>query len=132
MLPSVISVALEFPRVPRSLVSSSLASIQWNSWCVSLVESGAARLCREAGTRVSVNALVWDLDIAILGVIDTGRLAVVAGGLPLFHGPQLAVDTMVSPLKRDASACPRSATKVVLVCEVGEQVASGVPKYPDS
>ena len=35
----------------------------------------------------------------------------VADGLPLFHGAQLAVDTtMVSPLKRDGSTCPRSAT----------------------
>ena len=59
----------------------------------------------------SVNVFVRDLDIAIPGVMDNRRLEVVADGLPLFHGAQLAVDTtMVSPLKRDGSACPRSAT----------------------
>ena len=73
------------------------------------LESGAARVCREAGGRVSVNVFVRDLDIAILGVLDNRRLEVVADGLPLFHGAQLAVDTtMVSPLKRDGPAFPRA------------------------
>ena len=75
------------------------------------LESAAAHVCREASGRVSVNVFVSDLDIAILGVMDNIRLEVVADGLPLFHGAQLAVDTtIVSALKRDGSACRRSVT----------------------
>ena len=65
------------------------------------LESAAARVCREAGARVSVNQLVRDLDIAAPDAGDNRRLEVVADGLPLFHGAQLAIDTtMVSPLSR--------------------------------
>ena len=63
------------------------------------LESAAARVCREAGGRVSVNQYVRDLDIAAPNAADNRRLEVVADGLPLFHGAQLAIDTtMVSPL----------------------------------
>ena len=62
-------------------------------------ESAAARVCREAGGRVSVNQYVRDLDSATPNAADNRRLDVVADGLPLFHGAQLAIDTtMVSPL----------------------------------
>ena len=41
---------------------------------------------------------------------DSRRLEVVADGLPLFHGTQLAVDTtLVSPVGRDGLPCPRCA-----------------------
>ena len=56
------------------------------------VESAAARVCREAGARVSTNVFVRDLDIPV-GCHDTRRLEVVADGLPLFGGAQLALDT---------------------------------------
>ena len=63
------------------------------------LESAAARACREAGDRVSVNQYVRDLDIAAPSAADNRRLEVVADGLTLFHGAQLAIDTtMVSPL----------------------------------
>ena len=66
------------------------------------LESAAARVCREAGARVSVNQFVRDLDIAAPNAADTRRLEVVADGLPLFHGAHLAIDTtMVSPLSRE-------------------------------
>ena len=59
------------------------------------LESVAARVCREAGGRVSVNQYVRDLDTAP----NNRRLEVVADGLFLFHGAQLVIDTMmVSPL----------------------------------
>ena len=62
------------------------------------LESAAARVCREAGGRVSVNQYVRDLDIATPNAADNRRLEVVADGLSLFHGAQLAIDTtMVSP-----------------------------------
>ena len=72
------------------------------------LESAAARMCREAGARVSVNQLVRDLDIAAPDAGDNRRLEVVADGLPLFHGAQLAIDTtMVSPPEPHWSA-PRT------------------------
>ena len=93
-----------------------------------------------------MNVLSGTLTLPFLVSLDNIRLEVVEDGLPLFHRAQLAVDTtMVSPLKRDGSACrcatvdgialararQRKATYpelagrfgrsslVVLVCEVG-------------
>ena len=52
----------------------------------------------------SLNVFVRDL---VPVVLDNRLLEMVADGLPLFHGAQLALDTtMVSLLKR-GSACPR-------------------------
>ena len=59
------------------------------------LESAGARVCREAGARVSTNVFVRDLDIATFNTIDSRRLEVVADGLPLFGGAQLAIDTML-------------------------------------
>ena len=68
------------------------------------VESISARICREAGGRVSKNVLVRDLDLPV-PVNDARRLEVVVDGLPLFGGVQLAVDsTLVSALHCDGSA----------------------------
>ena len=54
--------------------------------------------CRESGGRVSVNQHVRDFDIAASNAADNRRLEVVADGLPLFHGAQLAIHTtMVAP-----------------------------------
>ena len=48
------------------------------------LESAAARICREAGARVSTNIFVRDLDLASFGGVDGRRLEVVAEGLPVF------------------------------------------------
>ena len=110
------------------------------------LESAAARVCREAGGRVSLNVRVGDLDLPPRAV-DQRRLEVVVDGLPLFHGAQFAIDTtMVSPVRGGrlgpqcarvdgaALACARRrkeatypellgangrARLVVLSCEVG-------------
>ena len=67
------------------------------------VESAIAQICREGGARVSVNAMLRDLDISAQ-VTDSRRLEVVAEGLTLFGGCQLALDaTLVSPLHRDGT-----------------------------
>ena len=88
--------------------------------------------------------MVRDMDLLPQTHLDTRRLEVVADGLPLFHGVQLAIDTMVSALRRDGLPRPRSvrtdgaalatarrlkertypeqfgqARLVVLACEVG-------------
>ena len=46
------------------------------------LESCAARICREAGARVSTNIRVQDLDLLPGGQLDDRRLEVVADGLP--------------------------------------------------
>ena len=60
------------------------------------VESAVEQICREAGARVSTNVMVRDLDIARSNT-DSRRLEVVAEGLSVFGGVQLALDaTLVS------------------------------------
>ena len=69
-----------------------------------------ARICREAGARVSMNVFVRDLDLLAPNVQDARRLEIVAEGLPLFGGAQLAVDTtLVSAHHCDGTARPGAA-----------------------
>ena len=76
------------------------------------LESAAARVCREAGARVTTNVMVRDLDLLPLHQVDAHRLEVVADGLPLFHGAQVALDTtLVSPLRRDGTPHTRCAVE---------------------
>ena len=60
---------------------------------------------REAGARVRLNTMVRDLDLLPGALLDNLRLEVVADGLPLFNGAQLAIDTtMVSGVRGDGTA----------------------------
>ena len=60
------------------------------------MESAIQQICREAGARVSTNVIVRNMDIARSST-DSRRLEVVAEGLSIFGGAQLAVDaTLVS------------------------------------
>ena len=73
------------------------------------VESAAARICREAGARVTTNIFVRDLDLGA-PITDARRLEVVTDGLPLHGGRQLAIDTtLVSTLKSNGEARRRTA-----------------------
>ena len=68
------------------------------------MESAAARIFRERGARVTVNMTVRDMDLHLPNARDARRLEIVADGLQLFGGVQLAVDTtLVSPLHGDGS-----------------------------
>ena len=60
------------------------------------VESAAARVCREAGARVSTNLFVRDLDLPV-APHDARRLEVVADGLPLFGGPSWPSTPLLCP-----------------------------------
>ena len=60
----------------------------WQTWAL---ESVAARICREGRGRVTTNVMLRDLDM-VPNAADGRRLEVVANGLPLFGGAQLAVD----------------------------------------
>ena len=62
------------------------------------LERAAARVCREAGATVATNVLVRDLNVAPCRQ-DDRRIEVIANGLPLWGGVQVAVDTtLASPL----------------------------------
>ena len=77
------------------------------------IESTGARICREAGDRVTVNMRVRDMDLALPQAQDRRRLEIVADGLALFGGMQLAV---VSPLHCGGTARPGAGdTGVALV-----------------
>ena len=66
------------------------------------LERAAARMCREAGARVTTNTLLTDLNLDHIHRQDDRRIEVIANGLPIWGGAQLAVDTtIVSPLTRD-------------------------------
>ena len=68
------------------------------------LEIAAARVCREAGARVQENVMLRDMNVEDISADDTRKIEVVANGLPLHHGAQLAIDTtLVSPLRRDGS-----------------------------
>ena len=76
------------------------------------LESMAARICREAGARVVPNMLVRNMDLAVPVAGDARRLEVVADGLPLWGGVQLAVDTtLVSALRGDGNPRRGAATR---------------------
>ena len=69
------------------------------------VESAGARICREAGARVSTNVFVRDLDLAAPNVHDARRLEIIP------RGAQLAIDTtLVSAHHCDGSARRGGAT----------------------
>ena len=66
-----------------------------------------ARVCREAGARVTCNTRLADMNLQV-DRVDDRRLEVVANGLPLWGGQQLAVDTtLVSPLSGSGQPCRR-------------------------
>ena len=63
------------------------------------LEIAAARVCREAGARVTMHTRITDLNIPAPCRLDERRIEVIANGLPLWNGAQLAVDTtLVAPL----------------------------------
>ena len=63
------------------------------------LEIAAARVCREAGARVTMRTRITDLNIPAPCRLDERRIEVIANGLPLWNGVQLAVDTtLVAPL----------------------------------
>ena len=67
------------------------------------LERAAARMCREAGATVSTNVFLRDLNLVVHNQDD---IEVIANGLPLWGGAQLAVDTtLVSAL--DSAGQPR-------------------------
>ena len=68
------------------------------------------------------NVFVRDMDLAAFDALDGRRLEIVADGLTLWRGAQLAIDTtMVSPLRRDGTTRPRAADHDGAVLEVARR-----------
>ena len=65
----------------------------------------------KGGARVTTNTRLADLNIQTLSRADDRRIEVIANGLPMWGGSQLAVDTtLVSPLTRSGEPRSRGGT----------------------
>ena len=72
------------------------------------LERAAARICKEAGARVASHVALRDLNLDVPAG-DGRRIEVVANGLPIWQGAQIAVDaTIVSLVRRDGQPRPRA------------------------
>ena len=70
-----------------------------------------ARLCREAGATVRLNAILWDMNINVPAA-DEWAIEVLASGLEMNHGAQLAVDITV---RSAVTSCGRARLNPVTV-----------------
>ena len=92
-------------------------------------ERATARICREAGAVVKTNVLLRDLNVGV-SVSDERRLEVLAHGLPLKGGSQLAIDvTLRSVLSAAGIPKPRCAVHDGIVAESARQDKER--KYPE-
>ena len=98
-----------------------------------LLERAAARICKEAGARVATNVALPELNLDVPAA-DGRRIEVVANGLPLLQGAQVAVDaTIVSPVRRDGSARPGADSEPGLAPRPGSRPETPhVPRAPAS
>ena len=97
------SVVLPGVAVPLTLLDTTVQVLVQGCW-----QDGGFPLGCEAGTRVTTNVMVRDSDLEAMKVQDGRRLEVVADGLPLHGGAQLAIDTtIVSALHCDGRCCKR-------------------------
>ena len=72
------------------------------------LERAATRICREGKARVATNVFLRDMNVDV-SLADSRRIEVLANGLPLCQGVQMAVDkTFVSRVSRDGSARARA------------------------
>ena len=79
-------------------------------------ERTLARVCREAGATVRYNARLRDMNVAVTAQ-DDRAVEVLASGLPLFFGAQLAVDvTLRCALTAEGTGQPGAARFDSAVC----------------
>ena len=72
-------------------------------------ERTLARICREAGAVVRCNVKLREMNVTV-AANDEREVEVLASGLPLEHGAQLAVDvTLRSAVTASGRACPNAA-----------------------
>ena len=79
---------------------------------------------------MTTNVLLRELDFGLMNEADGRRLEVVADGLPLFGGAQLAVDTtVVCAMRSDGTARPRVAHTPGVALEAARRRKEG--QYPE-
>ena len=94
------------------------------------LEVAAARVCREAGARVSQNVFLRDMNVPGIDPADGRQIEVVANGLPTYGGVQLAIDTtLVSPLTRDG--LPHPNTEHTNGARLETALQRKIDKYPE-
>ena len=75
----------------------------------SFTERTLSRVCREAGATVRTNTKLRDMNLSVPAT-DERAIEVLASGLPINQGAQLAVDiTVRSALTVGGRACPNAA-----------------------
>ena len=93
------------------------------------MEKAAARICREAGAVVREGGKLRDLNIAIAAG-DNREIEVLANGLPVRGGAQLAIDiTLRSPLTASGEPHPRAAGEDGIAANAARGDKSS--KYPE-
>ena len=79
--------------------------VVFQNWGVGASRVRSGKRCRanlpRRGARVTVNMMVRDMDLPVTNARDARRLEIVADGLPLFGGVQLAVDTTLVPRRSE-------------------------------
>ena len=89
-----------------------------------------ARVCREAGATERFNAKLRDMNLLSLAADDERAIEVLASGLPLFFGAQLAVDvTLRCALTPDGRPQPGAAAVDGAVCSRAREDKER--KYPE-
>ena len=93
------------------------------------LQRAAARVCREAGARVAGSTALRDMNLD-LPASDARRIEVVANGLPIWRGVQVAVDTtLVSPVQRSGQA--RAGCEAVPGLALQQATARKRRTYPE-
>ena len=93
-------------------------------------ERTLARVCREAGATVRFNAKLGDMNLLSVAADDERAIEVLASGLPLFFGAQLAADvTLRCALTVDGRPQPGAAAVDGAVCSRAREDKER--KYPE-
>ena len=93
------------------------------------LEPAVARICREAVARVATNVALRELNLDAPAT-DGRRIEVVANGLPLWRGAQIAIDTtLVSPVQRNG--LPRAGAQARPALALQQAKARKFRTYPE-
>ena len=88
------------------MLSASVAPFWTCKVAIEQLARTLARVCKEAGATVRCNVRLRDMNV-VVSTTDIRSIEVLATGLPLHHGAQLAVDIT---LRSASHACPSAAT----------------------
>ena len=94
------------------------------------MERMLAQILREGGARVRFNQFVRDLNVPAVSIQDQRRIEVIAEGLSLYRGKQIAIDTtLVSPLSSEGA--PRFQSNLYDAAAIQDAVRRKRQVYSD-